>query len=122
MLENSKLEVFNPGLFLIDRPSEEDFNEDEPHKVSLCWNNPQVLISLVDHCPNITTLNLLCYDELTDLALEYIAGYISGAIGNSPGLKNLVDITLPKRCFVTTEGIRVLVKFAINIYFLKTGR
>ena len=59
MSEDSKLEVFNPGLFLIDRPSEEDFNEDEPHKVSLCWNNPQLLISLVDHCPKIQTLNLL---------------------------------------------------------------
>ena len=102
-----KLEVFNPGLFIIDRPKEEDFDIDEVHKVSLCWNEPQVLISLVDNCGStLQTLNLLGYEELTDLALNYIAG----TIGDSNGLKSLMEITLPKKCFVTTEGIRSLIE------------
>ena len=101
-----KLEVFNPGLFIIDRPKEEDFDIEEVHKVSLCWNEPQVLISLVDNCRSLQTLNLLGYEELTDLALNYIAG----TIGHSSGLKSLIEITLPKKCFVTTEGIRSLIE------------
>ena len=104
--EGLKLEVFNPGLFIIDRPKEEDYDIEEVHKVSLCWNEPQVLISLVDHCESLQTLNLLGYEELTDLALDYIAG----TIGDSPGLQNLIEITLPKKCFVTTEGIRSLIE------------
>lgn len=101
-----QLQVFNPGLYIIDRQSpNDDFND--PHKISLCWNRPQLLISLVDQATKLTSLNLLGYEELTDLGLEYIAG----KVGNSNhGLKLLNEITLPKKCFVTSEGLRVLIE------------
>jgi hypothetical protein len=101
----SHLEVFNPGLYIIDRQSPED-DINEPHKISLCWNQPQLLISLVEKAPFLASLNLTGYEELTDLALEYIVG----KVGSSTGLKKLTEITLPKKCFVTTEGIRVLIE------------
>ena len=42
---NGNLEVFNPGLFVIDRQTaQDDYNE--PHKISLVWNQPQLLINL----------------------------------------------------------------------------
>ena len=78
---------------------EEDLIND-PHKISLCWNQPQLLIHLVEKATNLTNLNLIGYEELTDLALEYIAGQI----GDCLGLKLLTEITLPKKCFVTIEG------------------
>ena len=78
----------------------------EPHKISLCWNQPQILIDLVEKAPKLTSLNLIGYEELTDLALEYI----SGKVGYATGLKLLNEIVLPKKCFVTPEGLRVLIE------------
>ena len=63
------LDVFNPGLFIIDRQNPEDDLINEPHKISLCWNQPQLLINLVDKAKNLSNLNLIGYEELTDLAL-----------------------------------------------------
>jgi hypothetical protein len=54
----------------------------------------------------LTSLNLMSYEELTDLALEYI----SGKIGDCSGLKLLNEIVLPKKCFVTPDGLRVLIE------------
>jgi len=102
----SGLLVFNPGLFIIDRQNPDDDLSGEPHKISLCWNQPQILIDLVEKAPMLTSLNLIGYEELTDLALEYI----SGKVGNTSGLKSLNEITLPKKCFVTPEGLRVLIE------------
>ena len=82
------------------------FKSGEPHKISLCWNQPQILIELVDKSPFLTSLNLIGYEELTDLALEYI----SGKVGKATGLKLLNEIILPKKCFVTPEGLRVLIE------------
>ncbi len=41
---SNELEVFRPGYFLIDR---HDIDTMEPHKVSLAWSQPSVLINLV---------------------------------------------------------------------------
>ena len=54
----------------------------------------------------LTSLNLFGYEELTDLALEYI----SGKVGDCSGLKLLNEIVLPKKCFVTPDGLRVLIE------------
>ena len=54
----------------------------------------------------LTSLNLFGYEELTDLALEYI----SGKVGDCSGLKSLNEIVLPKKCFVTPDGLRVLIE------------
>ena len=51
-------------------------------------------------------MNLIGYEELTDLALEYI----SGKVGKASGLKLLNEIILPNKCFVTPEGLRVLIE------------
>ena len=104
------LKVFNPGLYIIDRQSPED-DATEPHCISLCWNRPELLITLVQKAPQLSSLNLTGYEELTDLALEYIAGQA----GHSPGLKLLTDITLPKKCFVTCDGIRALLENLIHL-------
>ena len=66
------MDVFNPGLFIIDRQNPEDDLINEPHKISLCWNQPQLLINLVDKAKNLSNLNLIGYEELTDLALVVI--------------------------------------------------
>ena len=39
------MEFFRPGYFLIDRY---DVDTMEPHKVSLAWSQPAVLINLVE--------------------------------------------------------------------------
>ena len=57
------------------------------------------------------------YEELTDLAMEYIAGQI----GECPGLKQLVELTLPKKCFVTIEGIRALIENLLLIEVIKNA-
>ena len=59
----------------------------------------------VDNASKLTSINLLNYEELTDLALEYISGKM-----DNKGLKCLQEITLPKKCFVTCEGLRVLME------------
>ena len=59
----------------------------------------------VDHCPKLTILNLEGFDQLTDLAVEYIV------TGNNEaefsGLKLLEEIVLPKKSFVTEFGLQV---------------
>ena len=60
----------------------------------------------MDKSPLLNSLNLTGYEELTDLALEYI----SGKVGKTSGLKLLNEIILPKKCFVTSEGLRVLIE------------
>ena len=47
--------------------------------------------------------------------------YISGQIGECPGLKQLVELTLPKKCFVTIEGIRVLIENLLLIEVIKNA-
>ena len=37
---------------------EDDYINEEPHKISLCWNQPQLLIHLVEQCQNLNNLNL----------------------------------------------------------------
>ena len=62
------LESFCPGLFVTDR-SHEDY---EPHKLSLCYSSPRVIINLVKNCPNLNTLSLYGYEDLSDIVLTYI--------------------------------------------------
>ena len=57
----------------------------------------------VDKCSNLVTLNLEGYDQLTDLALEYI---VTGNEQGS-GLKLLEEIVLSKKSFVTEVGLQV---------------
>ena len=106
------LEVFSPGLFIIDRQTPEDCLLSEHHKVSLCWSQPQLLINLVDKGSKLTRLNLSGYEELTDLALEYIAGQTE----NCRGLQKLVEITLPKKCYISVDGLKILIE---NLRFLE---
>ncbi len=119
------MESFNLGIFVTDRQEPNYFQD--LHQVSLVWSQPNVLISLVEKAPNLTSLSLFGYNELMDLALEFIAGnknmvtillfmtqysmyVLPGRVGKSPGLTKLTKITLPKKCFVTPNGIRALLE------------
>ena len=44
MISSNEMANFRPGYFLIDR---HDVDTMEPHKVSLAWSQPSVLINLV---------------------------------------------------------------------------
>ena len=57
------LVAFDPGVFVIGRPPPKDELElvDEipgGEKVTMAWTQPKLLISLVDTCPNLVSLNL----------------------------------------------------------------
>ena len=104
IFSENRLECFELGIFVTDRQIPADHQG--LHQVSLVWNQPNVLISLVDRAFSITRLSLLGYEDLTDLALEYIAG----RVGTSRGLPNLTVIILPVKCFVTPMGIRALLE------------
>jgi len=96
------MKMFDASFCLIDRDCSR-INDIEK-KVSLTWMLPSVLINLVDHCQQLTHLNLEYFDQLTDLGLEYIAGVTAG---QGEGLLLLEEIVLPKESFVTKEGIKV---------------
>ena len=124
------LESFCPGLFVTDR-SHEDY---EPHTLSLCYSSPRVIINLVKNCPNLNTLSLYGYEDLSDIVLTYIRYLFfylqgvqktlqrffgtpcisslvsSGEAGHCPGLLHLSHITLPDRSYISEHGVISLLK------------
>ena len=107
------LESFEMGLFLQGRP-DEGF---EAKKYSLIWTNPTALISFVDNCAeNLTHLNLDGYEELNDLAVEYLAGKTERNMNK--GLKKLVYIKLPKKSFISEYSFKVLIENLLNLEFI----
>ena len=69
-------------------------------------SSPAVMIQLVKHCPDLKSLCLLGYEDLSDIVLEFI----SGEHEDSPGLARLESLTLPHKSFVTQYGVRSLLK------------
>ena len=65
------LQTFVPGLYVIDRSQRVSA---EPHKMSLCYTSPQVVINLVNNCCNLTNLSLFGYEDLSDIVLTFISG------------------------------------------------
>ena len=100
---SSSLETFLPGLFITDRS--QDISGD-PHKVSICFTSPQVAINLVRHCPLLTRVSLLGYEDLSDIVLEFI----SGEHEQSTGLRSLEVLQLPERSYITEQGVRSLLQ------------
>ena len=62
----------------------------------------QVAINLVRHCPLLTRLSLLGYEDLSDIVLEFISGELGESGG---GLRNLETLRLPDRSYVTEVGV-----------------
>ena len=106
--------IFKPGIFVKGR---QDPDLIEQKSFSLCWNNPQVLINLVDHCENVTILSLEGFNDVNDLVLEYIAGQTEQ--NSNRGLQNLTEISLPKKSFVTSEGVKVLLENLPNLEIIR---
>ena len=111
--EPNDLETFEMGLFLQGRPDEAapGFEPgDAPRRYSLIWTNPAAFISLVDNCwGRLTRLNLDGYEELNDLAVDYLAGKTGGEPRNE-GLKQLVYVKLPKKSFITERSFKALLE------------
>ena len=62
----------------------------------------------------LTSLNLEGYEELNDLVLEFIAGVDQETTNSNSniekGLKQLTNLTLPIKSFVTPYGLKILLE------------
>ena len=82
----------------------------------MCWIQPQLIINLVRNRSShtLTSLNLEGYEELNDLVLEFIAGVEQETTENDSnverGLKQLTNLTLPVKSFVTPDGLKILLE------------
>ena len=112
----------------------------------MCWIQPQLIINLVRyHSSNtLTLLNLEGYEELNDLVLEFIAGVDDETTDTSivndeneskaeegskestegyknRGLKQLNNLTLPTKSFVTPYGLKVLLENLPGLEVIKNA-
>ena len=100
------LASFNAKWLIRDRPNQEDDDDEEMGGLSLCWAQPRSLINLVRKSQEtLTMLNLEGYEELNDLAIDFLCG-----LTDEKGLEVLTELTLPKKCHVTVNGLKVILE------------